>query len=301
MPRPHRIHVPGGLYHAMLRGNHRQPIFGSADDYLCFEAIVARALERYDASLFAYCWMTNHVHLAIKIAEAPLGAVMNIVASRYARAKQRSIKTTGHLFERRYRARLVDAERYLFALVRYIHLNPVRAGMVGELAAWRWSSHRAYLGTVCPPWLRIGPVMSRLGTPVDEARAVYRRFMCEAPPDDERAVLGLSAALRPDHGAAAEAASAATPCRTHGRGSRPSLDDMAAEVASGHAVTLDALRSGRRDAVLVAARVEITRRALREGAANLSQVARYLNRAPSTLSGHLHSEPPRAVGETEEP
>lgn len=297
MPRPHRIHVPGGLYHAVLRGNHRQPIFGDADDYLCFETILACALERYGASLFAYCWMTNHVHLAIRIAEAPLGAVMHVVASRYARAKQRSLGTTGHLFERRYRARLVDAERYLLALVRYIHLNPVRAGMVGEPAAWRWSSHRAYLGAPCPPWLGIGPVTSLLGTSADKARAAYRHFMCETPADDERALLSPSAGPRPAHGTAVTAA----PDTIRSCGSRTSLDDIAAEVARGHAVTLEELRSWHRHAALVTARVEITRRALREGAANLSQVARYLNRAPSTLSGHLHGESPRKIGATEKP
>jgi REP element-mobilizing transposase RayT len=132
MPRQRRIHVSGGLYHAVLRGNHRQAIFGASDDYLCFEEIVARAFERYGASLFAYCWMTNHVHLAIRIAEAPLGSVMGIVATRYARAKQRAAATTGHLFERRCRARLVDADRYLLALVRYVQLNPVRARMVAD-------------------------------------------------------------------------------------------------------------------------------------------------------------------------
>ena len=153
MPRQRRIHVPGGLYHAVLRGNHRQAIFEGSDDYLCFEDIVARALERYGASLFAYCWMTNHVHLAIRIADAPLGSVMGILASRYARAKQRAVPTTGHLFERRYRARLVDADRYLLALVRYVHLNPVRAHMVADPHDYRWSSHRAYLGACCPEWL----------------------------------------------------------------------------------------------------------------------------------------------------
>ena len=96
MPRQRRVHVPGGLYHAVLRGNHRQAIFGSSDDYLCFEEFLERAVERYGASLFAYCWMTNHVYLAIRVAEAPLGAVVGIVASRYARAKQRTIPTTGH-------------------------------------------------------------------------------------------------------------------------------------------------------------------------------------------------------------
>ena len=195
MPRQRRIHVSGGLYHAVLRGNHRQAIFGGNDDYLCFEAIVARALERYGASLFAYCWMTNHVHLAIRVAEAPLGPVMGIVASRYARAKQRAVATTGHLFERRYRARLVDADRYLLALVRYVHLNPVRACMVAGPHDYRWSSHRAYLGASCPDWLRVETVLDRLGSSVDAARAAYRRLMSEAPAAAERDALSPTARL----------------------------------------------------------------------------------------------------------
>ena len=65
MPRQRRLHLPGGLYHAVLRGNHRRTIFDEIHDRLCFEDVVSDAMKRYGASLFAYCWMTNHVHLAI--------------------------------------------------------------------------------------------------------------------------------------------------------------------------------------------------------------------------------------------
>ena len=230
MPRRRRLHVPGGLYHAVLRGNHRQAIFGGDDDYLCFEEIVAGALDRYGASLFAFCWMTNHVHLAIRIAEAPLGVVMSIVASRYARAKQRPLATTGHLFERRYRARVVDADRYLLALVRYIHLNPVRACMVTDPRDYRWSSHRAYLGAPCPGWLRIEPVLDVLGTSAGAARAAYQRFMNEAPDDSERdAITPKTPPGRPPRPRTGQ------PPRTIEPASRTvprSLDAIAAEVAT---------------------------------------------------------------------
>lgn len=286
MPRQRRIHVSGGLYHAVLRGNHRQAIFDGSDDYLCFEDIVARALERYGASLFAYCWMTNHVHLAIRIADAPLGSVMGIVASRYARAKQRAVATTGHLFERRYRARLVDADRYLLALVRYVHLNPVRARMVDDPRDYRWSSHCAYLGAPCPRWLRIEPVLEVLGRPADTARAEYRRFMNEAPGDAERE------AITPDaRGGPARRHESGSPprARTAGQRARPhDLDAIIAAVAAEHGLALDDLRSKRRHPALVRARMEIARRALIAGVANLSQVARQLNRAPTTLSDLLH-------------
>jgi putative transposase len=275
MPRQRRIHVSGGLYHAVLRGNHRQAIFNGSDDYLCFEDIVAHALGRYGASLFAYCWMTNHVHLAIRIAEAPLGSVMGILASRYARAKQRAVATTGHLFERRYRARLVDADRYLLALVRYIHLNPIRARMVDDPRDYRWSSHRAYLGAPCPEWLLIAPVLCRLGSSVDAARAAYRCLMNEAPAQSGRA-------------RSVERDTLTIPSLDGQGGRSPrSLEAIAAEVAHARDVTIELLRSKRRRPDLVQARGVVAQRALLEGAANLSQVARYLNRAPSTISDLL--------------
>jgi putative transposase len=287
MPRQRRIHVTGGLYHAVLRGNHRQAIFDGRDDYLCFEDIVARALERYGASLFAYCWMTNHVHLAIRIADAPLGSVMGIVASRYARAKQRAVATTGHLFERRYRARLVDADRYLLALVRYVHLNPVRARMVDDPRDYRWSSHRAYLGASCPEWLLVAPVLGRLGSSVDAARAAYRCLMNEAPAAAEREALSLIAPSGRARGTARDIVTI-PPLDMQGRRSPRSLEAIAAEVAHAHDVTMEELRSKRRRRDLVRARGVVVQRALLEGVANMSQVARYLNRAPSTISDLLH-------------
>lgn len=285
MSRPRRLHVPGGLYHAVLRGNHREAIFGHGDDYLHFEEIVARALERYGAELLAYCWMTNHVHLAIRVGEAPLGAVMGIVASRYARARQQTLETTGHLFERRYRARLVDADRYLLALVRYIHLNPVRACMVADPRDYRWSSHRAYLGAPGPNWLRIEPVLAVFGSSRDVARAAYRRFMNEVPDDSDRDAITPNArrgaAHRPESGSPARA------CEPGGRAVPRDLDAIIAAVAAERGVAVEALLSKRRQPALVKARMEIARLALVEGAANLSQVARQLNRAPTTLSGLL--------------
>ncbi len=287
MPRQRRVHVSGGLYHAVLRGNHRRAIFSYTDDYLCFENIVSRALDRYGTSLFAYCWMTNHVHLAVQVGEAPLGAVMCIVASRYARAKQRALATTGHLFERRYRARLINADRNLLALVRYVHLNPVRAGMVADPCDYQWSSHRAYLGASCPDWLRIEPVLGTLGSSVEAARAAYRRLMGEAPAATERAE--LSPMMPPARGSRADRdPTVAPPCEPCGTRAPRTLEAIAAEVTRARELTMEELRSKRRRRDLVQARGEFARRALREGVANLSQVACYLNRAPSTLSDLLH-------------
>lgn len=278
MPRQPRLHVRGGLYHAILRGNHRQAIFAVEDDYLAFERILRSALDRYGARLHAYCWMPNHVHLAIQVGEPPLGRVMHLLASRYARLKQKKAATTGHLFERRYRAKRVAADEYLLALVRYIHRNPLRAGFVTDPADYRWSSHRAYLGRASAEWLAVEPTLAMFGASGDAAISAYQRFMADEPRSDEIADLHPTArrhhpvrqAARPDH-------------RTDSR-AQWDLEDIVREVAKERGVNLADLESPRRLPCLVLARTEIARRALREGAATLSEVAARLRRAPSSLS-----------------
>jgi putative transposase len=144
MPRRLRIHVPGGFYHATLRGNHRQAIFTTSSDRALLNAIVARSLKAHLARLHVYCWMSNHLHFFIQVGDAPLGVVMRDIASNYARAYQAKLDTTGHLFERRYYAKVVEVEHYLFAVLRYIHLNPVADGLVQRAMDYPWSSHRGH-------------------------------------------------------------------------------------------------------------------------------------------------------------
>jgi putative transposase len=153
MPRKPRIHVPGAFYHVTLRGNHRQDIFFSDQDRALLNEIVADVIEALQARVHGYCWMTNHVHLLIQVGESPLGRVMLRIASRYARQVQQRFRTTGHLFECRYHAVLVDADEYLLTLLKYVHLNPVQAGMVSTPDQYAWSSHHAYLGLRVEPWV----------------------------------------------------------------------------------------------------------------------------------------------------
>lgn len=175
MPRKHRLHVPGGLYHVTLRGNDRQPIFHDDSDRAALGAIAASGLERYDCRAHAFCWMTNHIHLAIQVGELPLGRLMQWLASHYARAFNRRLGRTGHLFEKRHGAVLVETDAYLLALVRYIHCNPVQAGMVSAPEEYRWSSYRTYLGMAETPWLTTRWVLAQFGGQTNVAR---RRFAC---------------------------------------------------------------------------------------------------------------------------
>src|SRR5688500_17648376 len=124
MPRLPRLHVPGGCYHVILRGNHREPLFGSTADRDRLAALVAEALLAHNARVHAFCWMTNHLHALVQISDRPLGKLVQRIAVRYAKHRHRQMRTSGHLFERRYRAWLIDADAYFLTLLRYIHLNP---------------------------------------------------------------------------------------------------------------------------------------------------------------------------------
>jgi REP element-mobilizing transposase RayT len=177
MARPLRLHVPGGFYHITLRGNHRLPVFFTEQDRCLLDEIVAEVIEKLSARVHAYCWMTNHLHLLLQVSNAPAGRVVRQIASRYARTVQARLATTGHLFERRYHGVLVDVDEYLLTLVRYIHLNPVKAGLAEDPSAYRWSSHQDYLGRVHRPWVTTGFVMNALGQSVESAAAAYRALM----------------------------------------------------------------------------------------------------------------------------
>jgi hypothetical protein len=148
-----------------------------------------------------------------------------------------------------------------------------------------WSSHRAYLGAPCPDWLRIDRVLAVFDSSPDAARAAYRRFMIEVPDDSDRDAITPNARRGTAHHA-----ESGSPARAPDPGSHAVPRDLAAiisAVAAERGVAMDALLSKRRHPALVKARMEIARLALAEGAANLSQVARRLNRAPTTLSGLL--------------
>jgi REP element-mobilizing transposase RayT len=160
-----------------LRGNHRQAIFDSDQDRLLLNSIVAHALERHEARLHAYCWMTNHLHLMLQVGHEPLAGVMRHIASGYARAYQKKLETTGHLFERRYHALLVDADSYLLELLRYIHFNPVTAKLVAKPHEFRWSSHHAYLGVAVDPWVTTEFALRMFADSPDRARARYCEFL----------------------------------------------------------------------------------------------------------------------------
>ena len=179
MPRPPRLHIPGGYYHVMLRGNHREPLFTDAADRVALNDIVADVLQQLGARIHAFCWMTNHLHVLIQVGDRPLGKIMQRIAMRYSKHRHRRLATRGHLFERRYKALLVDVDAYFLTLLRYIHLNPVKARMVRDPADYPWSSHRAYLGEARIPWLTIDFGLGLFNPTLAAAQIAYRHFLSQ--------------------------------------------------------------------------------------------------------------------------
>lgn len=143
MGRKPRIHFPGAIYHVMARGVDRRDIFLDDIDRLKF----LRELERYfsesNATVHAYCLMGNHFHLAVQVADIPLSVPMQRVMAGHARGFNERHERTGHLFEGRHLAKLCLDDAYLQRVIRYIHQNPVRAGLTKKARDWPWSSvHR---------------------------------------------------------------------------------------------------------------------------------------------------------------
>ncbi|MBI1920387.1 MAG: transposase [Geobacter sp.] len=161
MARKPRIHFPAALYHVMLRGNAGQDIFFEDADRYRFYLLLQEGVERFGHRIHAYCLMSNHIHLAIQVGEVPLSRIMQNIAFRYTRWINWRRNSSGHLFQGRFKAVLVDGDSYVMELTRYIHLNPVRAGMVRSPEEYPWSGHRAYLGSESIPWLTSDWVLAR--------------------------------------------------------------------------------------------------------------------------------------------
>ena len=177
MARKPRLHISGGLYHVILRGNARQDVFFSPADRHFFYALLTEGVTRFGYRVHAFCLMSNHLHLALQVGERELSVGMQNLSFRYTRYLNTRRKQVGHVFQGRFKAFLVDQDRYGLALVRYLHLNPVRAKMVKTPGAYAWSSHRAYLGEEDLPWLTTDWLLGQFGERLRSARLRFAAFV----------------------------------------------------------------------------------------------------------------------------
>lgn len=283
MPRRPRLHLPGGFYHVILRGNGRQAIFFDQRDRLVWQALLTQGLARYNHRLHAYCWMTNHVHMAIQAGANAISMCMCFLASRYARFQNRKRDKSGHLFERRYKAILVQRNEYLLELVRYIHMNPVRARMVSDPGDYRWSSHLSYLRHNGDDWLTIDLVMRMFGTTRRDSRLAFSNFMgsptiasilrqLRGGSDSDERALGDEAWIE----TVSPAAVNASPFKN--------TDDLVTAFCSRYGVTEAELASTSRSRRNSEIRARLAIAATEQRLASVTEIARRFGRAHSGLS-----------------
>lgn len=145
MPRQQRVLSETGIYHVMMRGNERKNLFQGEEDKQRFLETLFGKKEEAGFSVYAYCLMDNHIHLLIKEGRESLATTMKRINTSYAYYFNQKYNRVGHLFQGRFKSEPVEDDRYLMAVARYIHNNPVKAGMVDRLEQYRWSSYRSYL------------------------------------------------------------------------------------------------------------------------------------------------------------
>lgn len=180
MARKPRIEYPGAFYHVMARGNRKIKIFLDDEDREKFLKTVLRYKEKYDLVVYAFTLMDNHFHLLVETRHFPLSKAMQGMLQSYTQWHNRRYNKVGHLFQGRYKAILCDRDSYLIVLVRYIHLNPVRAGYVDFPEEYLWSSHRTYLGLTQSDLVDVDLVLDEFDARRSKSIRLYSAFINEA-------------------------------------------------------------------------------------------------------------------------
>jgi REP element-mobilizing transposase RayT len=191
MPRQPRLDTPGALHHVMGRGIDRLKIFGNRKDRVDFLARLKNLCENEALSIYAWSLMGNHFHLLVRTGKLPLSDSMRKLLTGYVVNYNRRHKRYGHLFQNRYKSILCEDDPYLLELTRYIHLNPLRAGIVKdvkELGRYEWCGHSVIMGAVKRQWQDSDTILAYFGKRRKRAIEKYERFVEE----------GIKAGDRPD-------------------------------------------------------------------------------------------------------
>ncbi len=175
MARQPRFQLPGHPQHIIQRGNNRQIIFASEDDYAFYLESLAEACNTFECELHAYVLMSNHVHLLITPwSDDGISRVMQSLGRKYVQYFNYRYGRTGTLWEGRYKATLLDSEQYLLTGYRYIELNPVRAGMVNSPSNYTWSSHKHNAHGKQDPLITAHPLYTALGKAAEDQQKAYQ-------------------------------------------------------------------------------------------------------------------------------
>jgi putative transposase len=282
MSRPLRINVPGGTYYVVQRGGGGHTIFSCPEDYAFFELLLASALRRNRATAYAYCWTPDAIHLVVRAGDAPIGRMMQGLTSRYARQIHRRDGGSGHFFKTRYQALLVDADAYLLKLINYVHHIPVLTGLALHPDEYAHTSHRAYLGVAEAPWVNTRVALAAPEVDQDPQTA-YAELMSHRPVEHDVDLLH-GGGKSPSRIIGGPEFLASLPREARKYRSKVSLDQIIYAVTQALGVERHHVMSSSRRRELALARALIAWFAIERRVATLTEVARRLNRDPSTLS-----------------
>ena len=186
MGRPLRIEYPGALYHITSRGNERKEIFRKDGDRQYFCEILADYHDRLNINIHSFVLMNNHYHLILETPQGNLLKVMHGINGRYTGYFNRKYGRKGHLFQGRYKGILVDKDAYLLQLSRYVHLNPVKAGIVDKPERHVWSSYPSFVGEGKKyEWLEYSWILEQFGPDEKKAQREYKRFVDAGLKDEQ--------------------------------------------------------------------------------------------------------------------
>lgn len=175
MPRKPRIYYEGALYHVMVRGNNGETVFEMEKEKQEYINIIKKYKEKYRFKIYAYCIMDNHAHLLIEVEKMPLSKIMQGIQQAFTQKYNKKNNRTGHVFQQRYKSVLCQKDEYLYALIKYIHFNPIKA-KVAETLDYKWSSHKEYLNYE-NNLVNIESILSLFSTKKKDAIKEYKKYM----------------------------------------------------------------------------------------------------------------------------
>jgi REP element-mobilizing transposase RayT len=181
LPRYARDKSESGVYHIMLRGINRQAIFEDDEDMQRLLETIGRYREICKYELYAYCIMNNHVHMLIKETEEAISNVVKRISGSYVFWYNKKYERCGHLFQERYKSEAVDSDEYFLTVLRYIHQNPIKAGVVKDISAYKWSSYNEYIKE--SEIINKDFVLEMFSNDKQKAKELFCKFNCQKSND----------------------------------------------------------------------------------------------------------------------
>lgn len=277
MSRRNRLIYNGAIYHIYQRGNNKEFIF--EDDNM--KSFILHTLEKYqrklDYEVLAYVIMNNHYHLLLKANESPIGDIMFYLNNPLGKYVNGKLNRTGHVFEGRYKCKLVENDAYLIWLLRYIHRNPVKANICSDVDSYKWTSHYFYKNQI-KSYINTEFILSKLGESVEAAVKRYLALVSSPGNDNDndrdynitKEIFNLKEL--PNLNGSSDAP----------KYNRKNLDDIITEFNIPSNILFD-IKKGSKKQFLTPIKLTIIKNALEE-CYSIKEVAEYLNAAPSTIS-----------------